>query len=97
MSKLAAKLAPHYSRFLREGRILLTGHSHQAWPDVAREGVLRAFDDAAAHVDDKWEQAWEAAGAVQRYVAAELGGPDSAVALAANTHELVTRFLSGLD
>ncbi|MEM7609394.1 MAG: kynureninase, partial [Myxococcota bacterium] len=47
-------LRPFYGRFLDADRILLTGHSHQAWPDVAREGVLQAFDDAAAHVDDKW-------------------------------------------
>ncbi|MFT5357203.1 MAG: kynureninase, partial [Polyangiales bacterium] len=97
MSELARRLAPHYTRFLREGRILLTGHSHQAWPDVAREGVLRAFDDAAAYVDDKWGHAAEAAAAVQRYVAKELGGPADAIALAVNTHELVTRFLSALD
>ena len=31
-------LAPHYSRFRVGERLLLTGHSHQAWPDVALEG-----------------------------------------------------------
>jgi kynureninase len=31
-------LARHYSRFGVERRLLLTGHSHQAWPDVALEG-----------------------------------------------------------
>ncbi|MFK8003921.1 MAG: kynureninase [Polyangiales bacterium] len=97
MSELASRLAPHYTRFLRPGRILLTGHSHQAWPDVALDGVVRAFEDAATHVDDKWEHAAAAAGAVQSYVAKELGGHPGAVALAVNTHELVTRFLSALD
>lgn len=97
MSELASRLAPHYTRFLREGRVLLTGHSHQAWPDVALDGVVRAFEDAAEHVDDKWEHAAAAAGAVQSYVANELGGRSDAVALAVNTHELVTRFLSALD
>ena len=38
-------LAPHYSRFRVSERLLLTGHSHQAWPDRAREGQIRAFDD----------------------------------------------------
>lgn len=97
MSELASRLAPHYTRFLRPGRILLTGHSHQAWPDVALDGVVRAFEDAATHVDDKWEQAAGAAGAVQSCVANALGGAKDAVALAVNTHELVTRFLSALD
>ena len=39
--------APHYSRFRVAERLLLTGHSHQAWPDVALEGQVEAFDDAA--------------------------------------------------
>ena len=25
-----------YSHFLKGGRVLLTGHSHQAWPDVVK-------------------------------------------------------------
>ncbi len=91
-----ARLRPHYARFLASGHVLLTGHSHQAWPDVAREGVLEAFDDAAAHVDDKWGPATEAADAVRRAIASELGGAPEDVALAQNTHELLTRFLSAL-
>ena len=27
-------LARHYTRFRVAERVLLTGHSHQAWPDV---------------------------------------------------------------
>ena len=38
----------HYTRFRVAERLLLTGHSHQAWPDVALEGQLEAFEDAAA-------------------------------------------------
>ncbi|MBX3272681.1 MAG: kynureninase [Sandaracinaceae bacterium] len=92
-----ATLRPHYSRFLREDRILLTGHSHQAWPDVAREGVLEAFDDAARHVDDKWAAAAEAADAVRAAVAGAIGAHPDEIALGASTHELVTRWLSALD
>ena len=91
-------LRPAYARFLAvEGRVLLTGHSHQAWPDAARDGMLRAFDDAAACVDEKWARAAEAADAVRRAVAAHHGGRPEDVALGSNTHELVTRFLSALD
>ncbi|HWV39456.1 MAG TPA: aminotransferase class V-fold PLP-dependent enzyme [Vulgatibacter sp.] len=87
-----------YRSFLREGRILLTGHSHQAWPDVAREAQARAFDDAAAHVDDKWEKAVDALLAkVARGVAVRLGyRPEDAdsIVFGQNTHELVFRLLS---
>ncbi len=92
-----AALRPHYARFLRDDRVLLTGHSHQAWPDVAREGVLEAFDDAARHVDDKWGPAMEAADAVRAAVAGQVGARAEEIALGQNTHELVTRWLSALD
>ncbi len=90
-------LRPLYSSFLRPGRVLLTGHSHQAWPDVAKEGLLRSFEDAARHVDDKWARALAAGDAVRRAVANRIGGSPDDVALGASTHELVARFLSALD
>lgn len=92
-----SELRRHYSCFLHEGRVLLTGHSHQAWPDVAREGLVESFDDAAAHADDKWEHALRAADAVREAVAARIGCVPGEVALGASTHELVTRFLSALE
>ena len=57
---------PHYARFRVGERLLLTGHSHQAWPDVALEGVVEAFDDAARRVDEKWERAFAKADARAR-------------------------------
>jgi kynureninase len=90
-------LAEHYSRFGVTERVLLTGHSHQAWPDVAREGVIAAFDDAAREVDDKWERAFTQAERVRDGYRALLGEPRAEIALGANTHELVLRFLSALD
>ncbi len=90
-------LRPHYSAFLRPGRVLLTGHSHQAWPDVARDGLIESFDDAAAHADDKWAKASEAAEAVREAVAKGIGAKADEIALGQNTHELVSRFLSALD
>ncbi|MEM9074130.1 MAG: aminotransferase class V-fold PLP-dependent enzyme [Myxococcota bacterium] len=93
----ADALRPHYASFLQPGRILLTGHSHQAWPDVAEQGLRQAFRDAAAHVDDKWSHAAEAAEAVRSAVVAYHGGTTSQIALAANTHELLTRLFSALD
>jgi len=89
-------LALHYSRFRVSERLLLTGHSHQAWPDVAREGQIEAWDDAAAHIDDKWERAAAIADRVRAGFARLLGAAPREVTLGQNTHELVVRFLSAL-
>ncbi|HEX6424148.1 MAG TPA: hypothetical protein VFZ79_11755 [Acidimicrobiales bacterium] len=90
-------LTSHYSRFRVDERVLLTGHSHQAWPDVARDGQIEAFDDAAAWVDDKWDRAAAKADEVRAGVRRLLADPGAEVALGANTHELVVRLLSALD
>jgi len=89
-------LAAHYARFGVAERVLLTGHSHQAWPDVAREAQLEAWDDAARDVDEKWERAFAKAALVREGFARRLGARADEVALGQNTHELVTRFLSAL-
>jgi kynureninase len=89
-------LAADYSAFGVGERLLLTGHSHQAWPDVAREGQLEAFEDAARHADEKWELAFGKAKRVREGFR-QLLDDEAPVALAQNTHELVTRFLSALD
>ena len=52
-----SSLARHYARFRVAERLRLTGHSHQAWPDVAREGQIEAWDDAAERADEKWARA----------------------------------------
>jgi kynureninase len=89
-------LAEHYSAFRVSERLFLTGHSHQAWPDVAREGQLEAWQDAAEHADLKWERAFAKAERLREGVRRLLDDPGVPVALAPNTHELVLRFLSAL-
>ncbi len=89
-------LARHYSRFRVTERILLTGHSHQAWPDCGFKAQSRAWLDAAEHVDDVWEKAFNKAVDVRRGFARLLGDSPDQIALASNTHELVVRFLSAL-
>jgi selenocysteine lyase/cysteine desulfurase len=95
-------LRGHYRQFLTPTpgftrRILLTGHSHQAWPDVARAGQDEAFADAAALVDDKWGRVFEVQDELRRYIADRIAAQPGELAFASNTHELVTRFLSALD
>lgn len=95
-------LARHYRHFRVTERTLLTGHSHQAWPDCAREGQLAAWDDAARLVDDKWDAAFAQGERVKRGFAERLGddasrrADESSYVLAASVHDLLVRFLSAL-
>jgi kynureninase len=89
-------LAGHYSRFRVSERLLLTGHSHQAWPDVSFDAQQRAWLDAAERVDDKWECAAHQAARVQAGFRLLLNDPDGEIALAQNTHEAIVRLLSAL-
>jgi kynureninase len=89
-------LAACYSHFRVAERLLLTGHSHQAWPDVGLAAQQQAWLDAAELVDDKWERAFAQAERVRRGFARLLEDPGGDIALSASTHDLVARFLSAL-
>lgn len=90
-------LAEHYSRFNVADRLLLTGHSHQAWPDAALEGLVESFEDAARHVDAKWEYAFARAEQVRESVRGWIDAPQAPIALGDSTHQLLVRMLSSLD
>jgi kynureninase len=89
-------LARYYSHFDVTSRVLLSGHSHQAWPDVALRGQQQAFHDAARWVDDKWQHAFARADDVRRGYASLIGCDSDEITLAGATHELVVRLLSAL-
>jgi len=90
-------LSLHYGRFQVAHRLLLTGHSHQAWPDVALHGQIEAFTDASSAVDEKWDLAFAKAERLRQSYRDLLDDPGGDIALGANTHELVVRFLSSVD
>jgi len=91
-------LKAHYSRFLgaRPDVLHFAAHSHHPWPDVTREAVVQAWDDAARLVDHKWDHVLGAVlPAVQGHVARVLGfSRPEQIAFAPNTHELVTRVIT---
>jgi kynureninase len=89
-------LARHYTGFRVAERMLLTGHSHQAWPDVGFAAQQQAWLDAAEHVDDKWDRAFAQADRARAGFARLLDDPDGDIALASSTHDFVVRFLSAL-
>jgi kynureninase len=89
-------IARHYARFRVSERMLLSGHSHQAWPDVGFEGQMEAWNDAAEYVDEKWSRAEAKAERVRRGYAALLGDREGSIGLAPNTHELLVKLISAL-
>lgn len=90
-------LANYYTKFNVSNKLLFTGHSHQAWPDCSIEGQIEAWDNAAMHVDDKWDNALKKAQEVREGFKTLLEDDNGYIALGSNTHELLVRFLSGLD
>ncbi len=89
-------LASHYRRFAVGERLLLSGHSHQAWPDCGFEGQQKAFTDAARFVDDKWDRAFATAGRVRAGYRRLLDDPTGHYSLASATHDLLIKLLSAL-
>jgi len=89
-------LAPDYSRFRVAERLLLSGHSHQAWPDRGFEGQKLAWEDAAEHVDEKWSLAFARAERVREGYRRLLGGADGPIALGPATHDLLVKWISAL-
>ncbi|MEM7414458.1 MAG: aminotransferase class V-fold PLP-dependent enzyme [Gemmatimonadota bacterium] len=89
-------LARHYTAFRVSDRLLLTGHSHQAWPDAALAGQQQAWVDAATHADGKWGEVSKKVDRVAAGYARLLGDDKGSITLETNTHSLVVRFLSAL-
>ncbi len=89
-------LAAHYSKFRVTERILLSGHSHQAWPDCGFLGQQQAWEDAAEWVDRKWERAFEKANRVRQGYRELLDDPSGYYSLAESTFDLLVRLLSAL-
>lgn len=97
LSKDVNPLSGHYKDFKVTERILLTGHSHQAQPDCAKEGIIQCWNDASELADDKWERVFDTADKVRMHIAELIEDDKENIVLAQNTHDLLLRFLSALD
>lgn len=93
---IAQKLQPHYSKFKVSERLLFSGHSHQAWPDVALQGQQDAFDAAAELVDDKWHKAFEKTNELRAWLREFYDDANGYYSCAPNTHDLIIKWLSAL-
>jgi len=95
--QLAARLQPHYKHFDVTNRYLLSGHSHQAWPDIAFDGQMEAAETAARYVDDKWSIAFQKTEILRTYLKKYYDDPDGQYSFSTSTHDLLVRWLSALD
>jgi selenocysteine lyase/cysteine desulfurase len=95
--KLATTLQPHYSRFEVSNRLLFTGHSHQAWPDAAFDGIQDYLDMVSEQVDKKWGPAFEKTEIMRNYLRDFYDDPNGLYCREQNTHVLLVSWLSALD
>jgi kynureninase len=93
----SSRLARHYSHFDVENKLLFTGHSHQAWPDVALDGLIEAFDTSARLVDTKWDVVFDKIEVMRGYLRDYYDDTAGKYTHAENTHNLIVRWLSALD
>tara|TARA_R100001143_G_C3361345_1_gene136835 strand:+ start:5847 stop:7031 length:1185 start_codon:yes stop_codon:yes gene_type:complete len=94
---LALKLQPHYSKFNVANRLLFTGHSHQAWPDAAFEGIQEYMAMVSEQVDKKWDFGFEKTEIMREYLREFYDDPTGRYCREQNTHVLIVSWLSALD
>ncbi|MFK7872740.1 MAG: aminotransferase class V-fold PLP-dependent enzyme [Oligoflexales bacterium] len=87
-------IAKFYSKFYVSKNILLTGHSHQAWPDCSLRGQIEAWNDAACLKDEKWEKAFQIADEVKKKFAQLINDKEGLYTLGESVHHLLCRLLS---
>ena len=97
LKNITEYLATHYSRFNVENKLLFTGHSHQAWPDVAFEGYEESFSLSASHVDDKWSHVFDRVEKLRTYLRNFYGDPEGLYCHGPNVHQLLVSWLSALN
>jgi selenocysteine lyase/cysteine desulfurase len=76
--------------------IHMAGHSHHYWPDITKDAILEAYNDARTMVDLKWNKIFgEVIPETQRLMSDILNfSRPKDIAFAPNTHELLCRILS---
>lgn len=94
---LAKSLQPYYSQFDVTNRLLFTGHSHQAWPDIAFQGIQEYNKVVAKQVDNKWEFGFQKTEILRNYLRGFYDDSSGKYCREQNTHTLLVSWLSSLD
>ncbi len=75
-------------------RIQLTGHIHQALPDVCEKAYREHWDCLNKYGEERWDEVFSRSDRVREGFARMIDSRAEDIALAANLHELFVRFLS---
>lgn len=96
LSQSPNAIAADYRHAAVAARILLTGHLHQAVPDVAERGYREHWDCLNKYGEERWQTLFDKAWQVRGGFAAMIESAAANIALGASVHDLVLRFLSAL-
>lgn len=87
-------LSKDYTHASVAQRIQLTGHVHQALPDVCEKAYREHWDCLNKYGEERWDEVFGRADQVRQGFAEMIDSRAENIALAANVHELFLRFLS---
>ncbi len=90
------KLASCYNDSAVARRIQLTGHSHQALPDIANSAYQEHWECLTKYGEERWEEVFAKAELLRQGFASMLDDEPENIALASSVHDLFVRFLSVL-
>ncbi len=88
------KLAPAYSASSVAQRIQLTGHTHQALPDMAQAAYQEHWGCLSKYGEERWDEVFGKAYTLREGFAAMIDDEAENIALASSVHDLFVRFLS---
>lgn len=88
------KLASAYTGSSVSQRIQLTGHTHQALPDVAQAAYQEHWDCLSKYGEERWDEVFDKAYTLREGFAAMIDDEAENIALASSVHDLFVRFLS---
>ncbi len=89
-------LAQDYQHAAVDSRIMLTGHIHQAIPDVAEAGYQEHWDCLNKYGEERFDVVFDKAARVRRGFAGLVDSRPEHIALASSVHELFVSFISAL-
>lgn len=89
-------LSQDYSHAAVAQRINLTGHIHQALPDVCEKAYKEHWDCLNKSGEERWDEVFSRADRLRQGFTSMLEANVENIALASSVHELIVRFLSAL-
>lgn len=96
ISKYPNALSTDYQHAGVAQRIQLTGHIHQALPDVCEKAYKEHWDCLNKYGEERWDEVFARADRIREGFAVMIDSKAENIALAASVHELFVRFLSVL-